>query len=110
LTLFVFMSIWRAKLLQTKEDFYVASNIFWIYYFVYQRGEEKSRREGWLKNFIQPLIPLWDEAWEDTWHLVHNVLLKEISDRIGEYMQEWLESTAGQMFVAELRKQQYLSL
>ena len=93
-----------------KDDFDVACNIFWVYYFVYQRGEEKPRREQWLKNFIQPLIPTWDDEWEDIWHLVHNSLLKEISDRSSEYMQKRLDSTVGQVFVAELRKQQYLSL
>ena len=93
-----------------KDDFYVACNIFLIYYFVYQWGEERPRREQWLKNFIQLLIPTWDDEWEDMWHLTHNSLLKEISDRISEYMQQWLDSTAGEVFVAELRKQQYLPL
>lgn len=80
--------------------------MFWINYFVYQRGEERSRRDEWLKT-IQELVPAWNDAWTDIWHIVHNSLLKELVGKFEEYMEKWLESPAGIGLMDDLRNAMY---
>jgi glutathione S-transferase len=79
--------------------------LFWTYYFLHQRGEEKGRRDTILKDFIKPLIPqdVWDDAWTERWHFLHNSGLHQMAARVHKLMQQWIKSQAGEVFTTEVR-------
>ena len=94
-----------AKHLQDSDDFDIATVLFWSYYFVYQRGEDKKRRDELFKEFIRPLIPstAWKDIWEERFHFLHNSLLHEMASRIDTFVKDWIESPAGDAFTTEIR-------
>jgi glutathione S-transferase len=79
--------------------------LFWSYYFLYQRGEDKQRRDTMFKEFIRPLIPqaVWDDAWTERWHFLHNSTLHQMAGRVHRLMKKWLATSAGEVFTTEIR-------
>ena len=89
---------------ETKDDFEVVTKVWWIYYFAYCRGEDKERRKELLQILVRPSMKVWDDEWEDIWHVVHNGFLIEFSAVFTEYMEKWSQSPAGVVHDTNLRK------
>jgi hypothetical protein len=78
-----------------------------VYYFVYQRGEDQSRREA-IFHYLKGNNTRIDDEWISSWHLIHNSVLKEMVMRLDKYVKAWVAAPAGVVFDAELRKQKYI--
>jgi len=91
--------------LQDEHDFDIATTVFWTWYFVYQRGEEKKRRDDLFKQFVKPFIPsaVWDDEWEERFHLGHNTILHGMAQAVDVCVKRWEDSDAGEIVAAELR-------